>query len=119
MIDSNMSRIGNDVNTESFGGSGTETTEVGMKEIDVTIIQTIVWEILPENCRTSTTVIGVIGGILVLLGLIFNSVLIAAACATNPKPLVKKSDNAAAIRRNQFKSSLYVSFFIIIWLTSV
>ena len=109
-IDRNASRFNNNIDLENSGGSGIATTAIGVLETtQQALTETIVWEILPENCRTSTIIVGAVSGVLLLLGLVFNILLIAAASATRPKPLVKKSDNAAVKRRKAFKSSLYVS----------
>ena len=91
------------------GGSGEVSTTAGITEMSLRTIESTAWEILTENCRIAAIVVGAVGGALIILGLIFNILLIASACATKPKPLSNQNDTAAVNRRKAFKSSIFVS----------
>ena len=71
------------------------------------------WFFLTDNCRLATIIVGGVGGALVILGLIFNILLIAASFAIKPKPLTRKSDTIAVRKQNFFKDSIFVSVLII------
>lgn len=92
-------------------GSGVEPVTVASIETtaSTSLFDSSIWDILSPNCQLSTIITGAVGLVFLVLGLVFNIVLISAGNAVQQKPIMKKSDSAAVEKREAFEASLTVS----------
>ena len=101
------------VSNDEVLSSGDEAT---MKMIEATTptvsFDSSVWGLLSYDCRLSTIITGGVGLLLLILGLIFNIMLISAGNAAQQRPLMKKNDNAAVRKREAFEVTLLVCIFL-------